>query len=128
MWSSLKRSGFVNSRGGHTFNRLQFCWFQMEIKDVEVQSHVISVGGSGQRQHSDIECKSKNNLADRPPMALCDLDQLGTGYHIAIAGQQREALVSHITGRTELADVAIPAANGVTPVLDEAGADASLVT
>ena len=100
----------------------------MEIKDIKIHSHVIGVGGSGQWQHSDIERKSKYKLADCPTMALGDLEHLGTRHYFAVAGQQRKALVKHVIGRTELTDEAIPASDGITPILDEARSDACLAT
>jgi hypothetical protein len=75
-----RRNGLLNSRHGQTFNDLQFCGLQREIKNIEVRSHVISTGGSGQRQHSDIQREPENNLADGPTIAFGDLNQFRTRY------------------------------------------------
>ena len=68
----------------------------------------------------------KTTWTDGPAVALGDPAQVGMGQRLAIGGQQREALVDQPVGGAELPDVAIPALDGVAPVLDEAGPDARL--
>lgn len=77
----------VASRCGQMLDPLHFVGLQSEIEDIEIRSHVIGVGGSGQRQDSDIESESKNNLADGSTVAFGDSDQFGMSHHVVVGGQ-----------------------------------------
>ena len=110
------------------FDLRDFIRFQVEIKDIEIRSHVIGVGGPRQRQNADIKTEPEDNLADGSIVTFGDLDQFGASQHFAIGSQQRKALVDNFMSGAELTDAAIPTSNCVATVLDEARSDSCLAT
>ena len=101
---------------------------QAEIQDIEIRSHVIGVGGPSQRQNADIKTEPEDNLADGSIVTFGDLGQFGSSQHFAIGSQQRKSLIDNFVGGAELTDAAIPTANCVATVLDEARSDSCLPT
>ncbi len=61
-----------------------------------------------------------------PTVALGDPGQFRAGHRLAVGGKQGKSLVDKVVGGAELSDATIPASDGVTSVLDEAGSDACL--
>ena len=85
----------------------------MEIEDLQVGPHVGGVAGPSQRHHADVDREPEHNLADRSTVAFGDPRQFGTGQHLAIGSEQREALVNQSVGGAEIPDATIPAADGM---------------
>ena len=122
-----ERGRGVASGGDKRLDDCHFLGLQTEIEDIEIFAHVLGVGGPGKGHHADIDGEPKNDLADGATVAFGHSNQFAVGRHLTICREQRETLIDHSVGGTELADTAVPTPGGVTSVLNEAGPNPRLL-